>query len=169
MSEPSSAPASTAQVDSRTQSFNDSLEDDKPAIVLLHGVFGYGEHHTPLWGAAPHYFPINELRSQTSKVIVAPSLGSHSSNHDRACEAFAQLMGLLTDYGEAHSVSCGHCRYGEDHRGEPMLDLWDASHPIHIIGHSFGGNTALVLLTLLAQDYWGYGTSAAWVSCTAKA
>ena len=45
-----------------------------------------------------------------------------------------------------------------------MLDLWDASHPIHIIGHSFGGNTALILLTLLAQDYWGYGTSAAWVS-----
>ena len=132
-------------------------------FVLLHGVFGYGEC-TPLWGAMPHYFPLTEIRrARPRRIIVAPHLGPHTSNHDRACEAFAQLFGTRVDYGEAHASNCGHSRYGEDFTGKALLPTWDAAHPVHLIGHSFGGNTGLTLLTLLANDFWRLGTSAAWV------
>jgi pimeloyl-ACP methyl ester carboxylesterase len=131
---------------------------------LIHGLFGWGET-TPLWGAAPCYFPIDELRKARPRgVVVAVQLGSVTSNHDRACECFAQLMGTVTDYGEAHAARCGHLRYGVDHRGEALLKQWDARHPIHLVGHSFGGNTALILVRLLAEDFWGVGTSATWVA-----
>lgn len=122
-------------------------------ICLMHGLFGWGEV-TPLWGAAPTYFPLTELRRlRPNGPIVAVAMGANSSNHDRACEAFAQLFGARTDYGEVHAQRCGHLRFGTDHTHRARLEQWDAEHPIHIVGHSFGGNTALALVTLLAQDY----------------
>ena len=33
------------------------------------------------------------------------------------------------------------------------VERWDATRPVHLVGHSFGGNTALVLVQLLADDY----------------
>ena len=45
-----------------------------------------------------------------------------SSNFDRACEAFAQLYGLRTDYGELHSMQCGHARFGKDYTEAALLD-----------------------------------------------
>ena len=131
-------------------------------IALFHGLFGWGEI-TPLWGAAPFYFPLNEIRRARPGTVVAVEMGANTSTHDRACEAFAQLYGVCTDYGEAHAARCGHTRLGRDHSTRPLIQHWDAAHPIHIVGHSLGGNTALMLVTLLAQDFWGLGTSAAWV------
>jgi hypothetical protein len=142
------------------------VEQPQPKpCVFIHGLFGWGEQ-TPLWGAAPLYFPLDEIRkARPHGVTVAVAVGVNSSNHDRACEAFAQLYGLQTDYGEQHSIQCGHAQYGTDYTESGLLDCeWDEDHPVHIIGHSFGGNTALALVSLLAQDYWGIGTSAAWVA-----
>ena len=34
---------------------------------------------------------------------------------DRACELYAQLNGLVTDYGAGHFARCGHLRYGRDY------------------------------------------------------
>ncbi|MDD7534311.1 MAG: hypothetical protein SPK18_10350 [Treponema sp.] len=31
---------------------------------------------------------------------------------DKACELYAQLTGLVTDYGVEHFARCGHLRYG---------------------------------------------------------
>ena len=121
-------------------------------IALIHGLFGWGEI-TPLWGAAPCYFPLDEMRKlRPNGKIVAVSVGAMSSIHDRACETFAQLYGMRTDYGARHAAECGHRRYGEDYTGRGLLQSWDADNPIHIVGHSFGGNTALTLISLLAQD-----------------
>ena len=142
---------------------SDAEDDLPPPICLIHGLFGWGET-SPLWGAAPCYFPIKELRqARPQGGVVAVECGSTSSNHDRACEAFAQLMGTRTDYGEVHASRCGHLRFGTDHSGRALLRRWSESHPIHLIGHSFGGNTALALVRLLAEDFWGLGTSEAWV------
>lgn len=141
-----------------------AAEQVKP-VALIHGLFGWGEQ-TPLWGAAPQYFPLDEIRKARPRgTIVAVQVGAMSSNFDRACEAFAQLYGLRTDYGELHSMQCGHARFGKDYTEAALLDCeWDEQNPIHLIGHSFGGNTALTLVTLLAQDFWGLGTSSRWVA-----
>lgn len=132
-------------------------------MVMVHGLFGWGEKR-PLGGLAPPYFPMEHLRSMwTGGSMVAVDVGVATSDHDTACEAFAQLKGLRIDYGEDHSTHCGHSRFGHDYQSCGLLRRWDAANPIHIIGHSFGGNTAVRLLTLLADDYWGLGTSSEWV------
>lgn len=135
-----------------------------PPVVLVHGLFGWGES-SPLFGLAPPYFPLRQVRELWPKgPVVAVDVGAASSDHDRACEAFAQLMGIKTDYGCAHAERCRHARFGPDFSDcAPRLKRWDAAHPVHLLGHSFGGNTAVALLSLLAEDFWGVGTSGDWV------
>ena len=36
-----------------------------------------------------------------------------------------------------------------------MLSVWDGMNPVHLIGHSFGGNTALALTSMICNDFWG--------------
>ena len=141
-----------------------SSHDDPlvPALILVHGLFGYGEER-PLYGRMPDYFPLAHLRRTWRGAVRAVNVGVAASAHDCACEAFAQLAGTFTDYGEVHARECGHARHGPDFRGRALLERWDASRPVHLVGHSFGGNTALALLQLLADDFWGLGTAARWV------
>ena len=141
-----------------------SSHDDPlvPALILVHGLFGYGEER-PLYGRMPDYFPLAHLRRTWRGAVRAVNVGVAASAHDCACEAFAQLAGTFTDYGEVHARECGHARHGPDFRGRALLERWDASRPVHLVGHSFGGNTALALLQLLADDFWGLGTDARWV------
>jgi triacylglycerol lipase len=46
------------------------------------------------------------------------SVGPVSSNHDRACELYAQIKGTVVDYGQAHSSQFGHARYGRNYTGK---------------------------------------------------
>eukprot|EP00930_Biecheleria_cincta_P035763 TRINITY_DN2457_c0_g1_i2.p1 TRINITY_DN2457_c0_g1~~TRINITY_DN2457_c0_g1_i2.p1 ORF type:complete len:385 (-),score=37.76 TRINITY_DN2457_c0_g1_i2:196-1350(-) len=133
-----------------------------PAVVLIHGLFGWGEER-PLCGLGPTYFPLQHLRRLWQHgPVVAVDVGIASSDHDRACEAFAQLLGLRVDYGEEHAEKCDHVRFGTIYESA-LLDHWDASNPIHLVGHSFGGNTAVLLFDLIAEDYFGIGTGPDWV------
>lgn len=132
-------------------------------VVMIHGLFGWGEKR-PLFGLLPTYFPLKALRDDwCSGPVIAVDVGVGSSDHDRACEAFAQLLGRRVDYGEAHACKCGHERFGPDFTENGLLPQWGPAHPVHLIGHSFGGNTALTLFNLLAEDFWGLGTSSGWI------
>ena len=124
--------------------------------VMIHGYSGWGQYddryeETPYWGLTLTDFrPMFEKWGQD---VYMPSVGPQSSAWDRACEVYAEITGTRVDYGEAHSRQCSHERFGRDYTGRALIPdfNWDTDHPVNLIGHSFGGNTARVLLDLLAD------------------
>ena len=72
------------------------------------------------------------------------------SLHDCAMQAFYQLKGGTIHFGEEHSKFHGHCEYEEN--TEPgSYPIWDGEHPVHVVGHSFGGLVARVLQHYIAE------------------
>ena len=125
-------------------------------VILVHGLLGWGEYDDingliPYWGMTATN-TVQYLRSQGVEAYAA-SVGPFSSAWDRACELYAQLTGTVTDYGAAHAAQHGHDRFGRDYSGgrySPLLNrTWDASHPVNLVGHSFGGVTVRLLQELL--------------------
>ncbi|KAJ3067224.1 hypothetical protein HDU98_009591 [Podochytrium sp. JEL0797] len=123
--------------------------------VFLHGLLGWGEAK-PLLGLI-HYWGgitqniLEDLRAQ-GHVVSAPSMGPISSNWERACEAFAQITGSVTDYGVARSTQFGHLRFGEDHTGHALVPGFMQGNnalKINLVGHSMGGPTQRMLAHLL--------------------
>lgn len=124
--------------------------------LLIHGYSGWGQYderyeEIPYWGLTLTDF--RKMFERWDMDVYMPSTGPHSSAWDRACEIYAQMTGTRVDYGAAHSARCGHERYGRDYSGNALIPdfTWDDDHPVNLIGHSFGGNTARVLLDLLAD------------------
>ena len=124
------------------------------AYVFVHGLIGWGEdtfmeniisYFGTFSGSLMRYLRSCGLNCHTATLSV------NNSAWDRACELYAQLTGTRTDYGEAHSARCHHPRYGRNYTGRALLDEFDAEHKINLIGHSFGGATALVFLELMAN------------------
>ena len=123
-------------------------------IVLIHGFMGWGQDEMgeySYWGGKKNY--IEELINEGHKII-AVSVGPISSNWDRAVEVFYQLKGGQVDYGFAHSEKN---KIIQKPIGKKYLGLypeWDQEHPVHIIGHSMGGQTARMLNFLLSQEIY---------------
>ena len=125
--------------------------------VLVHGMGGWGESAgmnsiTPYWGSTTGSISAY-LRSQ-GLLVEEVTVGPFSSAWDRACELYAQLMGTTVDYGEAHSKTHGHERYGRTYT-TALVENWGTEtdggqmRKINLIGHSFGGNTVRLLTSLL--------------------
>ncbi|HPS57995.1 MAG TPA: lipase [Spirochaetota bacterium] len=132
-------------------------------IILVHGFLGWGRDE--VGGFAGHYYwggwndlqkILNDEGYETHTGVVGP----FSSNWDRACELYAQLMGTKTDYGIAHSTKHNHDRYGRDFTGKALLQDesgnpdWgkDGSHKkVNLIAHSQGGHTVRILAQLMEQ------------------
>ncbi len=125
--------------------------------VFIHGLGGWGEAdgietklHYHYWGFdAGERDLIGRLRKAGCEVF-CPSLGPFTSAWDRACELWAYLFGGRVDFGRVHSMTFGHARYGRVYPGV----LKDAGTPgahekINLIGHSFGGPTAVLFAHLL--------------------
>lgn len=128
-------------------------------IVFVHGLFGWGPSELggfPYWG---HALTVDSLGFKLHEA----SCGPVSSFHDRACEIAAQIKGSKIDYGKAHSDKEQHAQHADDYTNKAFFDNWSENNPVILIGHSAGAQTCLQLQQLLADDYWGWGSSANWV------
>ena len=132
--------------------------DTKYPVILVHGLFGWGDYDS-LSGTMEHFGltngSIKRFLNGLGTETYCASVGPVSSAWDRACELYAQLTGTVTDYGAEHAATHGHARYGRDYTnagyGKLIKGTWNASNPVNLVGHSFGGATCRLLLDLLAD------------------
>ena len=121
--------------------------------VFVHGLLGWGARDAlyravPYWGLAAG--DVLGYLNACGYDCRAASVGIISSAWDRACELYAELTGGTADYGIAHAQRFGHARFGTAYPA-PLVPGWGADRPIDLVGHSFGGATARLLLQLLAD------------------
>lgn len=127
--------------------------------IFVHGMGGWGPDNefysmSPYWGGGLGLSDTDMIKMLNEKGIeaYAPSVGPLSSAWDRACELYAQLMGTVVDYGEAHSAAHGHSRYGFNYEGKAVMgEPWDMQEKINLVGHSFGGATVRLFTSLMAH------------------
>lgn len=152
-----SMPASTfvkATTSTKTSSANSSIPklNNNYPIVMVHGLFGWGNNELfgiNYWGGKNS---LKNILTQKGYAVFTPTVGSISSNWDRACELYAYLKGGTVDYGEEHSKKYGHSRYGRTYPGVyPQLGTMGPNglRKIHLIGHSMGGETIRIFAQLL--------------------
>ena len=122
-------------------------------IVFIHGFMGWGPEEMgnySYWGGKNNY--IKDLGIDENKII-AVSVGPVSSNWDRAVEVFYQLKGGQVDYGSSHSEKNEIIRMPNEKNYIGLYPQWSEKNPVHIIGHSMGGQTARMLNYLLTQEF----------------
>ena len=147
-------------------------------VILVHGFAGFGPGEMlgyRYWGGLTNIE--TQVQSRYGDQLVRTAVvGPFSSNWDRAVELFYQIKGGCVDYGMMHANDAGHLRKPEDHyhNGRTcypgLYRDWDASHPVHLVSHSMGGQTSRMLVQLLAANgapsnpaLFPYGVSAGWV------
>lgn len=113
---------------------------------------------------APKQYLVTEAEVFADARIIQVSPSNVSSLHDRAMQIFYELKGGKVHYGQEHSRFHGHSPIGE----ENFIGLypeWDEQHPVHLVGHSFGGLTARVLEQYLLEGnmFEGYSNNAGWI------
>ena len=128
------------------------MAENNYPIVLIHGFMGWGPEEMgnySYWGGKSNY--IKDLADDEHK-IMAVSVGPISSNWDRAIEAFYQIKGGQVDYGSSHSEKNKIIRMPNEKNYVGLYPQWSEENPVHIIGHSMGGQTARMLNYLLTQE-----------------
>ena len=121
-------------------------------IVLIHGFFGWGNDEMGnyrYWGG---YKDIQKILEDNGYKVLNVSVGPISSNWDRAVEVYYQLKGGQVDYGYGHSKKYGLIQKPLDKNYKGLYPEWDENHPVHLIGHSMGGQTARMLQYLLETE-----------------
>lgn len=137
-------------------------------IVFVHGLLGFGRDElggVGYWGFTKltgNNFT-DWMEKQTGLKTFEASVGPLSSNWDRACELYAQILGRRSDYGRAHATKHSHLRLGRDYRVDSSLKKWkyyrqngffpkwNEKNKVHFIGHSMGGTTIRMLERLLHE------------------
>jgi triacylglycerol lipase len=123
-------------------------------IVLIHGFIGWGPEEMGgynYWGGNYDYV---EYLDSLGYEVYNVSVGPISSNWDCAVEAYYKIKGGQVDYGKRHSTQYGIIQKPSSKKWPGLYPEWDADHPIHIIGHSMGGQTARRLQYLLETEIY---------------
>ncbi|WP_292932398.1 hypothetical protein [Noviherbaspirillum sp.] len=137
-------------------------------IVLVHGFLGFGPNELQgtnfkYWGGFNDIQGHMRSYNGTHEVYTA-SVGPVSSNWDRAVELYYQIKGGCADYGAKRTAQfaaygkiqkpAGKC-WAADPNNNPnhyplaLYPRWDATHPVHFVAHSQGGQTVRTLIQLL--------------------
>jgi len=123
-------------------------------IILIHGFMGWGQDEMGeynYWGGKNDYIKILEEKGHT---IYQVSVGPVSSNWERAIEVYYQIKGGQVDYGKKHSDKYNIIQKPENKVYDGLYPKWDSSNPVHLIGHSMGGQTARMLQYLLNHEIY---------------
>ena len=133
--------------------FSNLFSLGKPPIILIHGFMGWGREEMNeyyYWGGVTD---LQEYLKSEGFEVYTVSVGPISSNWDRAIEAFYQIKGGEVDYGISHSKEYNIIQKPDGKLYEGFYPEWDEHHPIHIITHSQGGQTARMLEYLLQNEF----------------
>ena len=127
-------------------------------FVMFHGFAGFGEQelitkYVPYFGMFST--DIKKMYKKLGTEFYTPSMSGFTSMWDRACEAYAQIVGGTVDYGKVHSEKMGHARYGRTYKGMipdwGQLDDEGKIKKINVIGHSFGGPTVRFFVNMIVR------------------
>lgn len=162
-------------------SVDTAMAANEDPVVLVHGFAGWGREEMggglyKYWGANQGDLQQYIEQHYTNQPVYTAAVGPVSSNWDRAVELYFQIKGGCIDYGDAHASAHGHAQFpvfGEstysgwkgEHGGYAgsngevcftgLYPAWDASHPIHLVGHSMGGQTIKMLTHILEAGVSG--------------
>ena len=130
------------------------FSQNKHPIVLIHGFFGWGNEELgdyKYWGGKKD---IQKMLENHGYKVINVSVGPISSNWDRAVEVYYQLKGGQVDYGLNHSKKYGLIQKPPDKIYKGLYKEWSSDNPVHLIGHSMGGQTARMLQYLLDNEIY---------------
>ena len=118
-------------------------------IILIHGFLGWGRDEMAgyyYWGGRKD---LEGMLREAGHEVYTVSVGPISPNFDRAIEAFYQIKGGQVDYGKEKAERLDIIRRPKEKFYNGLYPSWNADHPVHIIAHSQGGQTTLMLENLL--------------------
>ena len=102
------------------------------------------------WGGK---FDLEKYLIENGYEVYTLSVGPVSSNWDRAIEAYYQIKGGQVDYGKNHSEKYNLIQKPDKKNFKGLYPEWDEQNPIHIIGHSQGGQTSRMLEYILCNKF----------------